>query len=121
VKKALPPQLPPGRIEEIREEFDAYVESRPPTARATSAFDNIAARLETPTGVHDLRELQRQVREHERQAAVEKIAALERERDKALTTLEASRKFWLDVAKSVLAAVIAAALIAAGALLSSKE
>jgi len=121
VKPKLPPMLPPGRIEEIREEFDAYVDSRPPGSRATSAFDNLAARLETPTGVHDLRELQHQVREHERQAAVEKIASIERERDRALAALDSSRTFWRDVAKSVIATVVAAALIAAGAILSSKK
>lgn len=93
------------------EELERYVRGSKPPPALESVRQQVAARLETPTGIHYLEELQRQLQAQAIAAVKDKIEAEKRRADKAEALIRGFWKWCASVLASLLAALIAAVII----------
>jgi hypothetical protein len=93
------------------DDLRAYLDSTPPSAEESDVHDRLAARLDSPTGIHDLRELKQAVQSQAIEAFRERLAI---EREKRLRAEAVIRGFWkwlAGILAGVLVVVIAALIL----------
>ena len=89
------------------DDLKSYIDSVPPSSGMASAHDRLAAKLDTPTGIHDLRELQHQVQRQAIEIAQGRIDTERKRADRAEGMLR-----WLSgIVAGVLVIVIAAIIV----------
>jgi hypothetical protein len=86
----------------VDDELREFLDSTPPSAGMADVHDRLAAKLDTPTGIHDLRELQHQVQRQAIDVAQTRIDAALARADRAESMLR-----WLA---GIVAAVVAIVL-----------
>jgi hypothetical protein len=93
------------------EEMRELIDSTPPSAALTTAHDEVAARLDTPTGIHYLQQFRDQLQTQVLETARDKLHA---ERERRLAAEATIRGFWkwaAGILAGVLIIVIAALIL----------
>lgn len=107
-----PPRTPyDDELRRYSAEMRELLDSRPPSKSLSTARQEVAARLDTPTGIHYLDELQKQLQAHAIEVVKDKLAHEKQRAEAAEAIIRGFWKWLAGILAAVLATLIAALIL----------